>query len=299
MTKTPEWADKAEETQALYAKGGKVVAETLNTVCPHCGKLRIPTIERAMIGGRVRLWPHFDPCGCVQGAVAAEKAAKSEEQRKIEEAKAMLRAALARAGLSRLMGCTLENYKAREDWDKARAMAVSVRRYVDAVLTTELMDKPWLVLHGKPGMGKTHLAAAAVHLAVVKGLRESRFVVWNEHTQRLGATFDREADESSDRVRAEIQAAPLLAVDDIDKQVSSEYWREELFTLLNHRYNAKLPTILTFNHGLREQDENAPGMYALVPYVGTYLLDRIIERTWAVLAFDGPSYRSGVRWQNT
>ena len=88
------------------------------------------------------------------------------------------------------------------------------------------------------------------------------------------------------------------AIDDLDKKDPgrSGWAREELYTVLNHRYNAQLPTILTFNYAPVEADPNAPGRLRLERYLGRALVDRVIGAAFDVVAFDGPSYRSGVPW---
>jgi DNA replication protein DnaC len=57
-------------------------------------------------------------------------------------------------------------------------------------------------------------------------------------------------DERFDQVRN----APLLILDDLGTQSSTAWAQEKLFQILNYRYNARMPTVITSNHRLEEID---------------------------------------------
>ena len=46
----------------------------------------------------------------------------------------------------------------------------------------------------------------------------------------------------------------LLILDDLGTQSSTPWAQEKLFQILNYRYNARLPTVITSNHSLEEID---------------------------------------------
>ena len=85
-------------------------------------------------------------------------------------------------------------------------------------------------------------------------------------------------------------------IDDLDKRSATEWSREVLFSVVNERYNKGVPTVLTFNHGPGDRDPKAPGRLALATYLGEAVLDRIVGAAFDVIDFDGPSYRSGVKY---
>ena len=58
-------------------------------------------------------------------------------------------------------------------------------------------------------------------------------------------------DELFDTVRD----TPLLVLDDLGTQSGTPWAQEKLFQLLNHRYNGRLPTIITTNLRPDELDE--------------------------------------------
>jgi DNA replication protein DnaC len=53
---------------------------------------------------------------------------------------------------------------------------------------------------------------------------------------------------------SQIQDAPLLVLDDLGTQSSTPWAQEKLFQILNHRYNTRLPTVITSNYSPEEID---------------------------------------------
>jgi DNA replication protein DnaC len=72
----------------------------------------------------------------------------------------------------------------------------------------------------------------------------------------------------------QVKAAPVLILDDLGTQNATSWAQEKLFQILNHRYNAQLPTIVTTNLGLERIDER----------LRTRLTDPAIARVYYVEA---------------
>jgi DNA replication protein DnaC len=111
----------------------------------------------------------------------------------------------------------------------------------------------WLILLGGYGCGKTHLAAAIANEVIERG-QAVLFVVVPDLLDHLRATFGPNSPVSYDQRFEQVRDAPLLVLDDLGTQSSTAWAQEKLFQLLNHRYNARLPTVITSNHGLDEID---------------------------------------------
>lgn len=187
-------------------------------------------------------------------------------------------------------------------------------KYADDLLNWRLTPNGlgpnnWLILYGQYGNGKSHLAAAVIREALAHGWttpstgsgRGCYFRVWTEYLKRLQASWkprpdDLEAEAEADIV-AELQDGRLVVIDDLDKKDPTVWTRGVLYGVLNYRYNAELPTILTFNFGPDDADPRAPGRLALEEYLGRASLDRLIGAACDVIEFGGPSFRSGVTWQ--
>jgi DNA replication protein DnaC len=111
----------------------------------------------------------------------------------------------------------------------------------------------WLILFGGYGCGKTHLAAAIANRAIERG-QAVLFVVVPDLLDHLRATFGPNSPVSYDERFDEVRSAPLLILDDLGTQSSTAWAEEKLFQILNYRYTARLPTVVTSNQRLEEID---------------------------------------------
>ncbi|PKO14887.1 MAG: DNA replication protein DnaC [Chloroflexi bacterium HGW-Chloroflexi-10] len=119
----------------------------------------------------------------------------------------------------------------------------------------EFAENPrgWLVLAGNYGCGKTHLAAAIGNYRRGMG-EEPIFVVVPDFLDHLRATFSPNSAVSYDHLFEQVRSAPLLILDDLGTQSATPWAREKLYQIFNHRYNAKLPTVITTADSLESMD---------------------------------------------
>lgn len=111
----------------------------------------------------------------------------------------------------------------------------------------------WLVLMGGYGAGKTHLAAAIANHRLALG-HAALFIVVPDLLDHLRATFSPASETGFDERLESIREAPLLILDDLGAHNSTPWAQEKLFQILNHRYNGRLPTVVTTNQQLEELD---------------------------------------------
>ncbi len=104
----------------------------------------------------------------------------------------------------------------------------------------------WLVMIGKVGCGKTHLAAAIANRQVARGSLVL-FSTVSDLLDHLRATFMPSSTEVYDDLFQKMREAALLVLDDLGAQHSTPWANEKLFQLLNYRYNSRIPTIITTN----------------------------------------------------
>ena len=102
----------------------------------------------------------------------------------------------------------------------------------------------WLVLQGPTGCGKTHLAAAIANYQLQKG-KPVFFKVVPDLLDYLRSTFNPESKVTYDELFERVRSAPLLILDDFGKQASTPWAQEKLYQVINYRYNARLPTVIT------------------------------------------------------
>ena len=107
------------------------------------------------------------------------------------------------------------------------------------------------MLLGGYGAGKTHLAAAIANYNVELG-RPAMFVVVPDLLDHLRAAFGPTSDSGVDERLETIRETPLLVLDDLGAHHSTPWAQEKLFQILNHRYNSRMPTVITTNQRLEE-----------------------------------------------
>jgi DNA replication protein DnaC len=129
--------------------------------------------------------------------------------------------------------------------DQAR----SLRRAYERARAFAEDPQGWLVLRGGTGCGKTHLAAAIAHRLLERRVA-ALFIPVPDLLDELRAAFHPEAEVSYEERFWQLREAPVLILDDLGAQQSTPWAQEKLFQLLDWRYNARLPTVITTNLSL-------------------------------------------------
>jgi DNA replication protein DnaC len=104
----------------------------------------------------------------------------------------------------------------------------------------------WIVFAGQTGRGKTRLAAAIGNFCRARG-QQVMFVVVPDLLDQLRSAYNPQNPASFDSMFDAVRNAPLLILDDLGAQTGTPWADEKLFQLINHRYNASLPTVFTTN----------------------------------------------------
>ena len=109
----------------------------------------------------------------------------------------------------------------------------------------------WLVLKGGYGSGKTHLAAAIANACIERG-QPVLFMTVPDLLDHLRSSFAPSSPTAYDERFEQVRAASVLILDDLGTESSTAWAQEKLFQILNYRYDARLPTVITTNHELEE-----------------------------------------------
>jgi len=162
-------------------------------------------------------------------------------------------------------------------------VARKLQHAFNAARNFALNPEGWLVLAGETGSGKTHLAAAVAHQQRAAG-RPYLFVAVPDLLDRLrGEVYSDRSRDGADYIDR-VRTCPFLVLDDLGVHNDTPWAQEKLFQILNHRYNAKLPTVIT----IRPSEE-------LPAAVRSRLFD---DKVSQFLEIDAPDYRNPERPRN-
>ena len=130
-------------------------------------------------------------------------------------------------------------------------------------LAVEFSGQPegWLVFQGMHGCGKTHLAAAIANTRLASG-QPVLFLVVSDFLDYLRAAFGPDSRVSYARFFEEVKESALLILDDFGEQSSTPWAKSKLFQLINHRYNARLPMVVTTSLSLEEMEVRISSRFA-------------------------------------
>lgn len=138
-----------------------------------------------------------------------------------------------------------------------------------------------MLLLGKVGTGKTHLAiASASHLineCMVKAIYRTVGTLIGE----IRATFNDRSGESEAHILREVIGADLLVLDEVGATKQSEFELATLFSIINGRYEQCRPTIIVSNLSPTELNDA----------IGARCVDRIRENGCIGVAFEWESQR--------
>lgn len=263
----------------------KQQAETLrlgDKICPHChSELQAewvefpPALQRKY--GRSGEW-YYHPC--------TPECEKKNDQREWEHMRRDGRVALLRerSGLSkRMKGYTLGNFDPYANPPGTMKAVEKVEEYLKNWDENRELGRS-LYLSGDVGTGKTHLAVAVMNELIRKRRVPSLFVTVPELLDNLRGAYmvpGRDLDEWMEAVKN----ADLLVLDDLGSEKPTDWVRERIFVIVNHRYREALPTIFTSNIGPKD----------LGAKLGERTASRIIAMCEEGIDIEGDDYRKTTR----
>ena len=228
---------------------------------------------------RIRTRDIYSSCPeCLLDEKRRELAKKIAVRERIEQQH--LAECLGRAAVpARFAGRTLATFKASTP-DQQRALSIA-NEFV-ANWSTHYKKGSWLVFSGLPGTGKSHLAIGILQALIPAYV--GRYLTCSELIQTIRSTWRKDSDAGELQVLDNLEAFPLLVIDEVGVQYGTDSEQNHIFDVLDRRYREMKPTILLTNQnkeGFRE-------------YVGDRVYDRMTEcARWVPFTWD--SYRPQAR----
>ena len=228
--------------------------------CEYCGADRYT--EGFFFAGRIR-WNMTGPkrCDCPEAVEAAERAraereAREKAEKEAEAAKKMqerVRQIIGASGMSdRFLRRTFETYQ--QTPENQRALR-ACKQYADNFADKLPQRNPnpgrnGLFIAGPKGTGKTHLAAAIANQLMQNGTPVICMTMIDmlDKIKKTYATNRQWGENTEDDVLGAYKTVPLLIIDDMGKEPATEWAVAKIYAIINARYEAYLPTVITTNY---------------------------------------------------
>jgi DNA replication protein DnaC len=222
-----------------------------------------------------RIWSKCPVCDAKRAEEDRARTAQMEREHRENRARKLLgRAAIP----ARFIGRGFDNFEA--DTDAKRQALTTLRDYSES-FDDYAKNGRGLILSGKPGTGKSHLAAAVLQAHIE---RDVLYATCLDLIRMVRETWRKDSDQSERQVLAYLGGLDLLVIDEMGVQYGTEGEQTILFDILDARYRDMQPTILLTNQG-------AEGLRG---YLGDRTFDRLRE-TCRIVAFEWESYRPKAR----
>ena len=235
----------------------------------YCGQCNTRK-EREIIwfDGKPKKVPVMCKCRAEEERLKKEQMQKEEEMRSIQRAK-----------VSSMMDDTFRtacfaNYQIRNGNERHLKVA---KKY--CIEFSKMYERnQGLLFWGTVGTGKSYTAACIANYL----LEANTSVVMTSFVRILQEMqgFDREREETFTN---KLNSVKLLIIDDLGAERSTDYALEKVYGIIDNRYRAKKPLILTTNLTLRLMQEATDIRYARI-------YDRIFEMCYP-MEFSGVSWR--------
>lgn len=178
-------------------------------------------------------------------------------------------------------------FESRSQEEALRKSLEYVERYPDVARG--------LLFAGPCGVGKTHLSVAILKTLVLEQLISARFIDEAEFLRRLQYSYGPDSPDTERDVLLPLMEVDLLVWDDLGTGRATEWARETIRMVLNHRYTYKKQTILSTNRSVEEGvGQSSPRKEeSLSERIGHRLYSRLMEMC-EVIEIHGPDARTRI-----
>ena len=159
-----------------------------------------------------------------------------------------------------------------------------------------------LLFTGDNGVGKTHLAVAVLRELVLNRGARGHFWDYHELLREIRNSYNPETATTELQVLEPVVEIDILLLDDLGAWKMTDWMNDTLFYILNSRYLAKRPTLISTNY----QDVDREAALAadplrrkefLVERIGQRLRSRLMEMC-LVVPMRGPDWRQSRQVSN-
>ena len=270
QTKTEAMKNEYEVSSRDAANYGGATAPDPAT-CEYCGTaLYYKGILNFTNKRDIMIWfSEPERCACEKAAAywakedARKEAERSEQERREKDARLQARVnkLFKDSGIrGRFRNRTFDKFIVNKENRKAYNVA---KKYADTfhdrlphkdergVVTPPAIERNGLLMIGSYGTGKTHLSTAIANQLIQTGIPVIAMTMI-DLLARIKQSYDDTDRVSEAEVMKIYEDIPLLVIDDIGSEQATEWGVTRIYAIINARYEAYMPTIITTNYGTPE-----------------------------------------------
>lgn len=258
--------------------------------CEFCGsKLEQTKFE---FGGVIRYVPSWKPCTCWEALEKLERE-KQEQRAIIEQEKILAAEKRKQERIKRLFGdsgmsrralcCKFEGYQSTFNNHEALQ---TCNEYVKDFDIIQRNQRNGLFIVGNCGVGKSHLAYAVANALIEKNTSVICMTMI-DLLLKIKSSFQSK-EQTEEQILKIYEDCSLLVIDDLGKEKPTEWALQMIYTIVDRRYNALKPIIVTTNYGASDlikrftlNDDSS---------TGAAIVDRLFE-TCNYVPITGDSFR--------
>jgi len=249
--------------------------------CTHCGEpihavfMDNPSYLR--ITGKAPHWTEL-PCE----ACERERMRQEMEERAKDASQQRLNTLLANSMLrERFIGKTFDNFIPFGRDKEKQLRVLFIAKDFAGNFHRHRQTGTWLLFMGNVGTGKSHLCAAIINQVIRAGY-SALFTKTPRLLREVKDTFHRDSEITQSEIIARMGDIDLLVIDEVGIQFGTDTERMILYEILDLRYEAMLPVILT---------TNITDLKSLEKLLGERIIDRLFEGESKIVIFEWESYR--------
>jgi DNA replication protein DnaC len=178
--------------------------------------------------------------------------------------------------------CDFDKFQVYHQNEKLAIAVAAVRRFADNFPSVA----KGFCLIGPHGIGKTHLAVAALRGALARG-NQGVFYEVSDLLRLIRSTYNPVTKTAEMEILQPLLSAQLLVLDDVGKEKTTEWVEETMTFIVNSRYNQRLTTIFTSNY---EDNPDVEALDSLRVRVGSRMYSRMHEMC-EFIEYGGADYR--------
>lgn len=205
----------------------------------YCGVCHTP--KQCRVPFRGNMYVQFCICSCEAKRIEAEREAFKKQQLKIEINRLKASSGMTRQQFSEWH---FDKYSVTVDNEKQFKLC---RKYADN-FSIMFNKNQGLLFWGGIGTGKTFSAVCIANALLDSGIS----VVMTSFAKLLGTSKGFGIDED---MITELNRAKLLIIDDLGAERNTDFALEKMYSIIDSRYSAGLPMILTTNLDLTEMQQ--------------------------------------------